>query len=109
MLDYVCYSHPKVKIYAIKTDLLQYILNKLSLQATSQSTLDRDFNSKLIFALSALLRNFPLAQSQFIRYGGIEILSNLIKHSNSIKFKAKILTLIDDLIKEKVKQKTLLK
>lgn len=91
----------KVKEYAIKTDLLQYILNKLSLQATSDSVETRDFNSKLVFTLSGLLRNFPFAQSQFIRYGGVEIMSNLVKQSNSAKFKAKILTLIDDLINEK--------
>lgn len=81
---------------------MQYILNKLSLQTTSDSVGIVEFNSKLIFTLSGLLRNFPLAQSQFIQNGGVEILSKLIQHSNSIKFKTKILTLIDDLIKEKI-------
>lgn len=68
---------------------------------TDSSALTIEFNSKLVFALSGLLRNFPLAQSQFIRYGGVEILSHLIQNSNSIKLKTKILTLIDDLINEK--------
>jgi hypothetical protein len=95
-------SNPKVKIFAIKTDLLQYILNKLSSAPLANTIMSQEFSSKLIFALSGLIRNFPFAQSQFIRYGGVETLSKLIQNSSSIKLKTKILTLIDDLLKEKV-------
>lgn len=88
----------------MKTNLLQHILNKLSLSTTSSAILEQDYNSKLIFTMSGLVRNFPFAQSQFIRFGGVEIMSKLLKHSSSIKIKTKILTFIDDLIKEKVKK-----
>lgn len=79
------------------------LLNRLSSSVNSESN-SKEFQSKLVFTLSALLRNFPFAQSQFIRFGGVQTLSNLISlNSSSIdKIKIKILTLADDLIKEKV-------
>lgn len=79
------------------------ILNRLSSKSVQiESVENQDFYSKLIFTLSGLLRNFPFAQTQFIRFGGVETLSSLLKSLNSIKLKTKVLTLADDLIKEKV-------
>jgi nucleotide exchange factor SIL1 len=91
-----------VQIFAIKSQLLQVLLNKLTNFAQSTAIENQDFLSKLIFTLSGLLRYFPYAQSEFLKLGGTEILSNLMRSSNSLKIKTKILTLTDDLIKEKV-------
>ncbi|RMZ93500.1 nucleotide exchange factor SIL1 [Brachionus plicatilis] len=90
-------SNPKVKVYAIKTQLLQIILNRMSTRVLTD-----ELQSKFIFTLSGLLRNFPLAQNEFLKLGGVEILSNLMRIINSIKLKTKILTLTDDLIREKI-------
>lgn len=89
-------SNPKVKVYAIKTQLLQILLNRMSTRVLAD-----DLLSKFIFTLSGLLRNFPYAQHEFLKFGGVEILSNLIRRINSIKLKTKILTLTNDLIREK--------
>jgi nucleotide exchange factor SIL1 len=108
-------SNPKVKIHAIKSEFLQLILNKLaiksvpnqeaaSLSSKSPTSIleNDDFHSKLLFTLSGLLREYPFAQNQFIRFGGINILSNLIETTSSFKVKLKIITLTNDLIQEKV-------
>jgi nucleotide exchange factor SIL1 len=98
------FSNPKVQVFAIKTELLQILLKQISNVAESASLSNQDYLSKLVFVLSGFLRNFPYAQNEFLKLGGSEILSYLIKsNSNSVKVKTKILTLADDLIKEKVK------
>ncbi|CAF1098294.1 unnamed protein product [Brachionus calyciflorus] len=89
-------SNPKVKIFAIKTNLLQVLLNRLSNQV-----LNDEIYSKLIFTLSGLLRNFPYSQSKFVKLGGVDVLSNLIRKLDSIKLKTKIITLTDDMLREK--------
>ena len=61
-----------------------------------------DFSAKLIYVLSTLLRHFPFAQIKFLEIGGVRILNDFMKISPSHKLKVKILTLVDDLIQEKV-------
>jgi hypothetical protein len=69
----------------------------------SENNKQSEIFQKLLFVLSGLLRNFPYAQNLFVnKYGGIDALSYLLTFSNSVKVKTKILTLIDDLIQEKV-------
>lgn len=90
-------SNPKVKVYAIKSQLLQILLNRMSTRVLTD-----ELRSKFIFTLSGLLRNFPYAQHEFLKLGGVETLSNLMPKINSIKLRTKILTLTDDLIREKI-------
>lgn len=84
---------------------MQLIANKLSLYSQSEEINLKiyEYYSKLLFSLSGLLRNFPFAQNLFVnKYGGIEVFSNLIKLTNSAKLKAKMLTIINDMIQEQV-------
>ncbi len=94
---------------ALKSNLLQLLLNQLSLAGQMNSIKDSNSTnliSKLIFTLSGLLKKFPHAQSEFIRFGGIEILDKILSIEQfSSKLKAKILTLVSDLLLEKVKLK----
>jgi nucleotide exchange factor SIL1 len=62
------------------------------------------FNQKLVFVLSAMLRHFPYAQLKFIEFGGQVTLNNYIRESSTHKIKVKLLTLINDLLLEKVKR-----
>ncbi len=89
-------------MFALKSGLLQTVLKELTSFTQSANVNNQDFLSKLIFTLSGLMRNFPFAQHEFLKLGGSALLSNLIRAPNSIKVKTKILTLTDDLMKEKV-------
>jgi len=97
-------SNPKAQIQAFKSQLLELILSSLSkqLQSTAELALNNhEYNSKLLFSLSTLLRNFPFAQKEFVRFGGVELLDKLVESSTSLKVKLKAVTLLNDLIQEK--------
>ena len=92
-----------MKIHAAKSEFLQLLLNQLSKSLFHSDLDNQNFISKLLFTLSSLLRNFPLAQSQFIRFGGVEVLHNLLKkNSYSIKLKTKVITFTNDILQEKI-------
>jgi hypothetical protein len=88
-------------VHAAKSGFLQLALNKLDL-ALSEVELNKEFVSSSLFGLSGLLRNFPHAQGQFVRFGGVEIMRKLLEcKALSIKLKVKALTLLNDLLLEK--------
>ena len=91
--------NPKIQVYAAENGLLQLILNLMSKNDASNND---DLSAKLIYVLSSLIRHFPFVQIKFIEIGGIKILNDFMKNSSSHKSKVKILTLVDDLVKEKV-------
>ncbi len=92
-------SNPKVQLYALNSNLLQLLLSELTGQEESPNQM---FISRLVFTLSGLLRNMPIAQTKFIQLGGLEVFNRLLKESTySPKLKAKLLTLVNDLIIEK--------
>ena len=66
---------------------------------------DSNMKIRLVFILSTLIRNFPLAQESFLRHGGIESLIRLFDQpeSNS-KLQVRIIELFNDLIVEKVRK-----
>jgi len=82
---------------------LQLLLSHISHSLNDLDLDSQDYVSKLIFVLSSLLRNFPFAQSQFIRFGGVEIAKKVLNTQfNTNKIKVKVITLANDLIVEKV-------
>ena len=91
-----------MQIYAIKTDILKLLFVQLKESLESFTLRTNEYQSRLLFVLSGLLRSFPLAQSQFIQMGGVGLLGKTIGHeSSSVKIMIKVLTLADDLVKEK--------
>lgn len=96
-------GNPKVQIYAIDNGLLQILLNLMFKQELNDVSSNNSLNAKIVFLLSSLLRHFPYAQIKFVELGGIQILNDFMqKTTTSHKIKVKILTLIDDLIFEKI-------
>ena len=96
-------SNPKVKVHALKLDILQLLLSHVSHSLNDLNLESQDYVSKLIFVMSSLLRHFPFAQSQFIRFGGVEIFNKVLNSQfYTNKIKVKIITLANDLILEKV-------
>ena len=69
---------------------------------TDVESTNNELNVKLVYVLSTLLRHFPFAQLKFLEIGGVQILNDFMQKSTSHKLKVKILTLVDDLIQEKV-------
>jgi hypothetical protein len=81
----------------LEQNILQFVLQQIN------KNTDIELSTKLVYLLSAVLRHFPYAQTKFFDYGGLNTLSNLIlspKSSNKIKIK--VITLINDLVLEKV-------
>lgn len=103
-------SNPKVKIHAVKLDMIQLLLNHISKSLddldsnNNNNNNNQDFASRLLFALSSVLRHFPFGQSQFIRFGGVEVLNKILNSQSNFnnKLKIKVITLANDLIMEKV-------
>ncbi len=86
----------------MEQDILELVLRMFT-KYLSENSKQSEIFQKLLFVLSGLLRNFPYAQNLFVnKYRGIDALSYLLTYSNSAKVKTKIITLIDDMIQEKV-------
>lgn len=86
-------NNPKIQIHAIQTGTMDILLRMLSL--------DNDINMKnrAMYAMSSLLRRFPLAQIKFLRNGGLSVFTKLLE-SDDIKVQIKIVTLLNDLLLE---------
>lgn len=87
-------NNPKVQIYALETGSIDKILRILALETNNQVL------SKAMYAISSLLRRFPLAQQQFIKNGGLSVLSKLFEKPDKVKIQLKIVTIIYDLLME---------
>lgn len=87
--------------HAVDFNLLQLILNQITISKNLAN--EPKILAKLIFVLSGFMRNFPLAQNEFLQHNGIEALVKVLKNDlYPIKLKVKILTLINDFIVERV-------
>ncbi|XP_077168852.1 nucleotide exchange factor SIL1 isoform X1 [Paroedura picta] len=89
-------SNPRVQVAAVDGGALQKLLLAL---ATDQSL---GVRKKALFALSSMLRNFPYAQQQFLRLGGLQILRDLCTESGMEALHVRIVTLLYDLMIEKL-------
>lgn len=79
---------------AFNLSLIQYFLRLLT------NELDEIFLHRLLYTLSTLLRSFPRAQTNFLEHGGAELMVKLLDSNHKIAIR--VLTLINDLITEKV-------
>lgn len=61
------------------------------------------FCFQALFALSSMLRHFPYAQQQFLKLGGLHVLRNLFTEKGMEALYVRIVTLLYDLIMEKVR------
>lgn len=91
-------SNPKVQIAFLEAGFINILLRKITPPHSVRT------GSKCLYALAAILRNFPEAQHMFIHSGGIEVFQKLFNEDESEqlnKIKIKILTLVQDLIDER--------
>lgn len=94
------FSNPKVQLKALSLGFIQYILRLLNIE------LDDNIIFRLLYTLSTLLRNFPQAQKNFLEHGGAELMVKILDRNNKIAVRA--ITLMNDLIIEKVKFKKII-
>lgn len=87
-------NNAKVQIHALETGAIGILLKVLVLNS------DHEIKNRAIYALSSLMRRFPLAQTQFLDSAGLNVFEELLQKSNNIKLLLKIVTLIHDLILE---------
>jgi len=92
------YSNPAVQIAAIEAGALQQLIRLLSIETSVA------FRSRLLAALSSLIRHFPFAQRKFLELGGLQTVTNLLNHQSygSEKLSVKAVALISDLLAERV-------
>jgi len=91
-------SNPKVQIAFLEAGFINILLRKITPPYSVKT------GSKCLYALAAILRNFPEAQHVFIESGGIEVFQKIFNTDESQqlnKIKIKILTLVQDLIDER--------
>lgn len=88
-------SNPVVQVKAVESGALQTLLTTL---ATAQPL---RVKKKVLFAVAALLRNFPYAQRHFLSHGGLQVLSELFKADGGGVLRTRIVTMLYDMISEK--------
>lgn len=88
-----------MQVYLQEAGVLQTLIRMLS---TEQSGVP--LRTRVLYALSSLLRHFPHAQKDFLQQGGLQALSGLFESEahGSVKLQLKAITLINDLVTEKV-------
>ncbi|XP_018576931.1 nucleotide exchange factor SIL1 [Anoplophora glabripennis] len=88
-------NNGKVQIHALETGSIGILLRILHLESV-------DVKSRAIYALSCLLRRFPLAQLRFVENGGISVVTEILEKDPVIKVQIKLITLMNDLLIENI-------
>ena len=78
---------------------MQYLLRLLNTER------DHKMQTRLLFTLSTLLRNYPPAQLNFLEHGGIETIIKIFDQSKSTpKLTMRTIEFLNDLIVENVSE-----
>ena len=101
-MTYFC-SNPKVQIKCLDAGILPILVRMLAVESS------RPVRARLLSACSAFIRQFPYAQEKFITLGGLQTLVDVFsnKYTND-KLRLKIVTLLHDLLAERVTMKFVL-
>ncbi|XP_018319170.1 nucleotide exchange factor SIL1-like [Agrilus planipennis] len=84
----------KVQIHALETDAVNILLKVLAIDS------NHFVKMRAVFALSSLLRRFPIAQFKFVENAGLSVFSTFFDKPQDIKIQLKIITLLNDLLIE---------
>ncbi|XP_076279663.1 sil1 nucleotide exchange factor [Lasioglossum baleicum] len=87
-------SNPKVQLKALENDIVQKLLHILSTNTRTE------VKSRCLYALSALIRQFPAAQKVWINHGGLEIFGKILVN-DQLQIQIKVMKLVNDLIIER--------
>ncbi|XP_011156524.1 nucleotide exchange factor Sil1 isoform X1 [Solenopsis invicta] len=94
LLGAAAQSNPKVQAKALENDFIQKVLHVLS---TNNKI---EVKSRCLFALSALIRQFPAAQKAWIDHGGLQLLGKIM-YDDQLQIQMKAMKLINDLTIER--------
>lgn len=94
LLGAAAQSNPKVQAKALENDFIQKVLHVLS---TSSKI---EVKSRCLYALSALIRQFPAAQKAWIDHGGLQLFGKIL-YDDQLQIQMKAIKLINDLIIER--------
>ncbi|XP_033322941.1 sil1 nucleotide exchange factor [Megalopta genalis] len=87
-------SNPTVQLNALENGVVQKLLHLLSTNTRME------VKSRCLYALSALIRQFPAAQKVWINYGGLEIFGKILMN-DQLQIQMKVMKLVSDLIIER--------
>ncbi|KAI4486943.1 hypothetical protein M0802_012200 [Mischocyttarus mexicanus] len=88
--------NPEVQVKALEYNLIDKVLNLLTMKTNSL------VKKRCIYALGALIRNFPTAQKSFLDYGGIYVFVLILSEENEdLELKCRTMKLVNDLITER--------
>lgn len=99
LLGSAAQSNPRVQIAMLEAGALPALVRAVALDT------DPTVRSRALFALSCLIRNFPIAQAQFVTEGGLSGLAELFATGDShdkLKLQLKVATLLQDLLQERI-------
>ncbi|XP_053735001.1 nucleotide exchange factor SIL1 [Synchiropus splendidus] len=88
-------SNPAVQVKAMESGALTSLLTAL---ATAHPF---SVKKKVLFAVASLLRHFPYAQQHFLSHGGLQVMSTVFRADSRGPLRARIITIIHDMIREK--------
>ncbi|KAF2884434.1 hypothetical protein ILUMI_21732 [Ignelater luminosus] len=87
-------NNAKVQIHALEMGSIGVLIKQLALDT------DYSIKNRAIFALSGILRHFPIAQLKFIENAGLSVFADELAKQKNMKIQLKIVTLINDLLLE---------
>ena len=95
-LSFLLYSNPKVQETALKQGTLPLLLRLLSKHEPMV------VRKKAMYALSSLIRLFPIGQRDFLKLNGLDMLKKLFEEPGSGPLVIKTITLMTDILTEQI-------
>lgn len=89
-------SNPQVQQAALKLEALPLLLRLLSKQKPMA------VRKKALYALSSLIRLFPIGQKEFLKFSGLDIFQKLFEEPSSEPLLVKAITLMTDILTEQI-------
>lgn len=89
-------SNPQVQQAALKLEALPLLLRLLSKHKPMA------VRKKALYALSSLIRLFPIGQKEFLKFSGLDIFQKLFEEPSSEPLLVKAITLMTDILTEQI-------
>ena len=93
---FVVFSNPQVQVKTLEAGAMQQLIRMLSTEK------DLSLRSRVLYALSCLLRLFPYSQAKFLDLGGLTALTALFSQTGTEKLQVKAISLTHDILVEQV-------
>lgn len=87
-------SNPKVQLKALESDFVQKLLHPIAVNSKTE------IRARCLFALGALVRNFPASQKAFIDHGGLELFGKILDDGPT-QIQVRVMNIVNDLNAER--------